>query len=348
MRRRLERGADALPTKVPWGAVTVFIAIAFVGAWLACLPLWLGGASLDVVDPVTFQLLLLGMMYTPTIAALVVVFLVQRPARKARYLGLVFRPSGRTILFIAIGIVAPPVLFALSMLLAAALGYVTLDLANVSALRELFAQNLAAAGASDQAGTFDAMPPAVLVLITILQTLVFAVPMATIAAFGEELGWRGWLLPSLRPLGTWPAIAISCVVWALWHAPIILLGYNFNDRGPLGLVMMIGFCLAGGSFISWLRLRSATVYPAAVAHGSLNAFAATIFICMADAGSTMDGLTTIVGWTGWVPFLLLVGVLVLLGQFARQPLPGLTLAESVIASQRAGEATPATSGAVSH
>ncbi len=70
------------------------------------------------------------------------------------------------------------------------------------------------------------LPIGVLVLLQLL-----ALPMAAfinlVPALGEELGWRGWLLPKLMPLGAIPAILTSGVIWGLWHTPLILLGYNY-------------------------------------------------------------------------------------------------------------------------
>ncbi|WP_258566553.1 type II CAAX prenyl endopeptidase Rce1 family protein [Leucobacter luti] len=40
-----------------------------------------------------------------------------------------------------------------------------------------------------------------------------------IFTFGEEIGWRGWLLPALRPLGTWPALILSGAIWACGTRP---------------------------------------------------------------------------------------------------------------------------------
>jgi membrane protease YdiL (CAAX protease family) len=46
-----------------------------------------------------------------------------------------------------------------------------------------------------------------------------------IPAIGEELGWRGWLLPKRMPLGTVPALVLSGIIWGIWHAPLVLLRY---------------------------------------------------------------------------------------------------------------------------
>jgi membrane protease YdiL (CAAX protease family) len=32
--------------------------------------------------------------------------------------------------------------------------------------------------------------------------------------FGEEFGWRGYLLPKLMPLGRWKAYVLVGIIWA--------------------------------------------------------------------------------------------------------------------------------------
>lgn len=45
-------------------------------------------------------------------------------------------------------------------------------------------------------------------------------------AFGEEFGWRDYLLWELAPWGFWRVSFAIGVVWRLWHAPIIVAGYR--------------------------------------------------------------------------------------------------------------------------
>lgn len=55
--------------------------------------------------------------------------------------------------------------------------------------------------------------------------LVAQMPVAIVLALGEELGWRGYLLPHLRRrFGFGTSNAIVAVVWWLYHAPLIFFG----------------------------------------------------------------------------------------------------------------------------
>ncbi|GAA1945140.1 CPBP family intramembrane glutamic endopeptidase [Agromyces allii] len=323
-RQRAKNAAAApiVPTRVPWIAVGVFVAIAFVGAWLVALPLWTSGEGL--AHPL-FGLLAPAMMFTPALATLVVVLWVRRPASIPRSLGLSpIRPAGRTWLFIALAFVFFTALPFLAMLLGHALGLIRVDLVGLSGVQAVIdALNETAGG---QTVPIDASVVVVMTLIS----LPFLTALNSVAAFGEEIGWRGWLLPAMRPLGTVWALLASGAIWGLWHAPLILLGYNYQRTDLLGLASMVAFCVLTGVVIGWMRLRSASVWPAVIAHGAINT-ATTQFLIFADADSLADddGIWgSVLGWPGWILLGATILVLVVTRQLWKQPEPGLTLAES--------------------
>lgn len=297
-------------TRIRPAATISFIVLAMGLAWLVTLPLWGSGG---VASPL-FGVLVPVMMFTPTIAA-IIVMLALRPVPKGqrlRFLGMwPLRPAKRVVWMTIIGLFAPFVLVVASVFVAALCGWVQLDLVNFSG----FAQTLAA---TMPEGT--PMPPAIIVIVSQLVMIPFAAATVNaVVAFGEELGWRGFLVPALRPLGTWPALLISGAIWGLWHAPIILLGYNFARYDITGVLLMTAGCIAWGVLLGWLRLRSASVWPAVFAHGMMNACAALVGRVYA-AGTTFDmALAGPLGVAGWIVCAVVVVVLALTGQFRRQP-----------------------------
>ena len=111
-------------------------------------------------------------------------------------------------------------------------------------------------------------------LILLTQALVASVTLNAALALGEETGWRGYLLPALLPLGRLPALLLTGLIWAVWHLPLILLGYEYPGA-PRGLALLafVVFCVGAGALLGWFRLRSNSILPAAVAHGAINAWA---------------------------------------------------------------------------
>ncbi|MBX0301527.1 CPBP family intramembrane metalloprotease [Cryobacterium sp. 1639] len=301
--------SDIVPATVPWTAVVVFIVLACGLAWVVALPLWLDGSGL--ANPLA-ALLLPVIMFTPGIAALFVVFMVQRPRPRpiAEYLGLwPLRPVGRTIWMTVFGIVGSALLVIVGVFLAAALGLVQLDLVNFSG----FAQVLQAASTVD-----SPIPVGAIVLVQLL-LIPFAALLNGVLALGEEIGWRGWLLQSLRPLGTWPALLISGVVWGFWHSPLILLGYNFGQPNLFGVGLMIGGCMFYGVLLGWMRLRTGSIWPAVFAHGAFNAAAGFLLLVVAANTSADPVATGPLGWVTWIVMAVVIVLLVLTGQFRTQP-----------------------------
>ncbi|MFF7291888.1 CPBP family intramembrane glutamic endopeptidase [Microbacterium sp. NPDC008134] len=291
--------------RVPWPSVLAFVAIACGLAWLVALPLWLGDG---LAEPVA-GLLLPVMMFTPAVATLAVVFALRAPTReRARFLGLwPLRPARRVVWLMVAAWLVPPVLVALGVLVAAALGFVQLDLAFAGFAAQIEA--LLPPGAS--------APPIEFLVFAQFAMIPAGALVNSVLAFGEELGWRGWLLPALRPLGTWPALVLSGAIWGLWHSPVILLGYNFGRTDITGLLFMVGGCVAWGVLFGWLRLRSGSVWPAVIAHGALNAAAGMVLVVAATPPDM--ALAGPLGVATWIVLVVVVLVLLVTGQFRRQP-----------------------------
>lgn len=201
----------------------------------------------------------------------------------------------------------PPALAILTGLLTRAIGVGRLDL-SFSIIRE--------AMASAPGG--DTIPVEAVVAIQIFFSLTLAPLINTLFAMGEELGWRGFLLPNLmREGGQWRAIGISGVIWGLWHAPAILQGHNYPGQPLLGVPMMVVFTVLLGAILSWLYLETESPWAPALAHGSINASAGLPLLFLQNVDIVVGG--TVSSLIGWLPLAAFVGWLVLTGR-----LPALT------------------------
>ncbi|SJM66110.1 CPBP family intramembrane glutamic endopeptidase [Gulosibacter sp. 10] len=299
--------------------IAVFVVVAFALAWLIALPLWFG----DGLQSANARTLMTAMMFAPTAAALITVFFIEKPKHKARALGLVpLRPAGRLIGYLALGLVLPVLLTLAALVVGSWLGLFPADFIHFSGFQQL----LELSGQADLP-----VPLGVLVASQFLNVLIAALFVNILPALGEEIGWRGWLLPKLLRFGPWPAILLSGAIWGLWHAPIILLGYNYpGTPGWLAVLAMVGSCIVLGGIFGWLRLRGGSVWPAALAHSSLNA-AATLFVVFYERDGVFDPLhANITGWSGWIVPAILLVVIVAAKKFtpfvpapkpAREPAP---------------------------
>lgn len=104
-----------------------------------------------------------------------------------------------------------------------------------------------------------------------LSLVAFGLAFALVTSLAEEIGWRGYLLPRLVPLGQRRALLISGLVWATWHVPFILwMGYHSDGKLLLVLPLFYGTIVAAGFFFGYLRIHSDSVWPAAIGHGIHN------------------------------------------------------------------------------
>jgi membrane protease YdiL (CAAX protease family) len=94
------------------------------------------------------------------------------------------------------------------------------------------------------------------------------------SSLGEEIGWRGFLVPQLsRITGFVPTALISGAIWAVWHYPILLTtDYNHGTPGLYSLGMFTILVLGLSFIFTWLRLRSNSIWPAVLLHTSHNVF----------------------------------------------------------------------------
>ena len=144
------------------------------------------------------------------------------------------------------------------------------------------------------------------VVTQVIQALTFAPLFNALFAVGEELGWRGFLLPRLMAAGLsqWRALILSGVIWGVWHAPVILRGHNYPDHPRLGVLLMIGFTTLLGIVFGWLWLASGSVWVPTIAHGALNAIGGLPLLLLTPFDTAIGGmLTSLIGWIPMLAFI---------------------------------------------
>jgi uncharacterized protein len=120
-------------------------------------------------------------------------------------------------------------------------------------------------------------PPAEIVLRAF--AYISTMGLLNLGALGEEIGWRGFLVPELnRWLGFRRAAIASGAIWAVWHWPLVLWG-GYNAGTPLlyGLVCLTAMTTSGGVWYAWLRLKSGSIWPCYLLHAAHNAIIQRFF-----------------------------------------------------------------------
>ena len=290
-------------------AVGVFLLVSFGAALLLdCVVAATGGLG----TPQAKGMLTLR-MFTPALAAWVVCRFVTHESW-LRASGLVRRSPGsggcpgwlRILGYATIGVGVVVAALALLLALVIGAGWFKPDWALTS-----FTNNLR--------GITPGGPPPVAVIwvLTVAASVFAAYTINGLVALGEETGWRGWLQSALEPLGRGQGIVLTGVIWGLWHAPLIVMGYEYGGRLPAaaGIALFTCLCAGLGTLLSWLRVRSGSVLPAAITHGAFNAFASLPAILVAPGDGLDPVLVGLIGWPAAVLFGLLA-VLLLSGSWA--------------------------------
>jgi membrane protease YdiL (CAAX protease family) len=99
------------------------------------------------------------------------------------------------------------------------------------------------------------------------------------SALGEEIGWRGFLLPRLTTrFGFTLGCLVSGAIWALWHYPVIIgSGYEAGTEKIYELACFTVMVVAVSFILGWVRLKSQSLWPCAILHASHNQFIQGIF-----------------------------------------------------------------------
>jgi membrane protease YdiL (CAAX protease family) len=124
-----------------------------------------------------------------------------------------------------------------------------------------------------------------------LVRMVVGLTMNGVLSIGEEFGWRAYLLQRLMdhfrgandagiraggidvPAARKAALLVG-VIWGVWHWPLFFIGMKYDPGVPIlfPLVYLVSTCSLS-VLLSWATLRSGSVWPAAVGHGTINATA---------------------------------------------------------------------------
>ena len=122
------------------------------------------------------------------------------------------------------------------------------------------------------------LPPSIPVILAVFATAGLLPGM--VFALGEEIGWRGFLVPELAKMTSFTNTAlISGAAWAVYHYPLILFAdYNSGAAPKWYALLVFTWMAVAGSFVfAWLRLRSGSLWPAVILHASHNLFIQSIF-----------------------------------------------------------------------
>jgi membrane protease YdiL (CAAX protease family) len=244
---------------------------------LSLLGYWFYGVTKASAPPLVPDL---PLMLSPALAST-----ITRLVLREGFSDVSFRFGGRcTVRAIVLGLALP--------LLAGSLAY---GLAYLTGLTRFAPPALSLAGASVNPVAGFAL---ILVLAATLGTLIL-LP----AAAGEEIGWRGYLLPRLIEAGAPQPVLLSGLIWGAWHlVPVLASGYAAGPSPLFSATNLMIATVSLGSVLAWMRLGTGSIWPCIVAHAAWNAIINGAF----DLATQGPAATF---WTGESGFLVMLVLL---------------------------------------
>lgn len=261
-------------------ALSWFLAVAFGLSYAGQIAVWASGG----LDGPLFAIVAPFLMFTPAVAALVACRL-----EGARCTGLLRARAAFLPMAAAVLVPAATALVA-SFVIASALGAGPTPWIAVPGGFQV---------PEDGPFLWSGMQGTAALLANVVLTAAWLSVMAGLLAVGEEIGWRGYLQPRLcRRFGTLPGLAAVGVLWALWHLPVLLMGYVFPEAPVLGGLVLFPLVGVGLSFfLGWLREATDGIWAPTLAHGSYNAFFGSLVFGMSLEERSLQAYLVIVSLT---------------------------------------------------
>lgn len=128
-------------------------------------------------------------------------------------------------------------------------------------------------------------------------------------AAGEEIGWRGFLIPQLYKFtdNFTKSCLITGIIWSLWHFPLIISGVYLASLPTSPQLALLVITVSAMAFpISWLRLKSGSVWPAILLHASHNLYIQRFFDPLTTETSHLSRY--LIGESGIVMMVIFIGL----------------------------------------
>ncbi len=171
------------------------------------------------------------------------------------------------------------------------------------------------------------MPGYLMLISVVFSGLLAGITVNAIAAFGEEYGWRNYLVGTLREVKFWKAALFIGFVWGIWHFPLILLGHNYPNEPQWGVLLMVAMCILLGTVELYFVLKSKSMIVAAILHGTINAVSGMTIYFTLGGNDFLNGMT---GLSGFIVMAVTILCIWIYDKFiAKENIFSMTLGESL-------------------
>lgn len=140
------------------------------------------------------------------------------------------------------------------------------------------------------------MPAAVMMIVSVFSGLLAGATINALFAFGEEYGWRNYLVNALRGKKFWAAALFIGAVWGIWHFPLIISGHNYPNEPYWGVLLMVAMCILLGVIELYFVLKTKSMVIAAIIHGTINAISGLVIYFVQGGNDFLNGMPGLAGF----------------------------------------------------
>lgn len=121
--------------------------------------------------------------------------------------------------------------------------------------------------------------PISLILSDCLPVMIIGIVGSLVSALGEEIGWRGYMVPALKEkYGTKKALIVSSLFWCVWHFPLIIFDAYMSDLPLYYQLPMFVLCIFPVGVICGIyALKTNSIWPSAFLHAAHNNYDQSVF-----------------------------------------------------------------------
>ena len=142
----------------------------------------------------------------------------------------------------------------------------------------------------------SALPAWTMLLSSVFSAMLAGITINAIVAFGEEYGWRCYLVDALCEVKFWKAALFIGVVWGLWHFPLILMGFNYPNEPYWGVLLMVVLCILLCIIELYFVMKAKTMIVAVIIHGTFNAIAGLVLLFIHGGNDFLNGMAGLSGF----------------------------------------------------
>ncbi|PCI75612.1 MAG: CPBP family intramembrane metalloprotease domain-containing protein [SAR86 cluster bacterium] len=147
-----------------------------------------------------------------------------------------------------------------------------------------------------------------IVAFHLLISATFSFTISIPSIVGEEIGWRGFLVPELAKIMSFTKVSLlSGSIWAIFHWPLMFRGIYGVQGTPIAFqIFIFSILIMATSFVmTYFRYKTGSIWPSVLYHGAGNVYAQQVFVPL-----TLSNEQSVwyIGEFGVIPMLVTVAV----------------------------------------